>query len=376
MAILPNCLSAEKCKLKNLNSLIIMAFLKIDNVAIRGISACVPPKVEENKDLPFYAPGEAEQVITATGIERRHVATSDIAVSDMCFVAAEKLIEDLGWVKDSIDLLALATQTADYVNHPTSFVVHDRMGLPEKTMCVDFFHGCPAWVVSLSSVASLLSSGVIKRALLLDGDTVSKNQIPLDRESKPLFGDACTATALEYSEGSPSMLFNIGTKSEDGIAIASTLGGMRNPYTMETFKRRLDLLSGAIPFDANAGHMESMDVFSFAITKVPKAIKKLCSEFEIEVENVDKVVLHQANKMIIDAIAKRLKLPSEKVPLSLKNYGNTTSASIPLTIVSSCAEEYKGGMVKSLACAFGTGLAWGAVYLVTDRLVIPDVIEY
>jgi 3-oxoacyl-[acyl-carrier-protein] synthase-3 len=353
-----------------------MAFLKIENVAIRGISACVPPKVEENRDLPFYGPGEAEQVITATGIERRHVATADIAVSDLCFKAAEKLIEELGWEKDSIDVLALATQNADYVNHPTSFVVHERLGLPESTMCVDFFHGCPAWVVSLGNIASLLSNGVVKRAILLDGDTTSKNQRKLDRESRPLFGDACTATALEYCPGAPSILSNIGTKSEDGIAIANTLGGMRNPYTMETYKRRLDMLSGAIPPDPNADHMDSMDVFSFAITKVPKAIKKLCSEFELDIEEIDELVLHQANKMIVEAIAKRLKVPMEKVPLSLKNYGNTTSASVPLTIVSECAEEYRACKVKSLTCGFGTGLAWGAVYFETENMVVPNVIIY
>lgn len=353
-----------------------MALLKVENVAIRGISACVPPKVEENKDLPFYASGEAEQVMEATGIERRHVSTPDIAVSDLCFKAAEKLIADLDWEKDSIDLLALATQNADYVNHPTSFVVHERLGLPESTMCVDYFHGCPAWVVSLSSVMSMLSTGIIKRALLLDGDTTSKNQSALDRESKPLFGDACTATAIEFCEGAPAALFNIGTKSDDGIAIANTLGGMRNPYTLELYKRRLDMLSGAIPPDPSADHMDSMDVFSFAITKVPKAIKKLCSEFEISVDDADKLVLHQANKMIVEAIAKRLKVPMEKVPLSLKNYGNTTSASVPLTMVSECAEAYRNGKQKTLSCGFGTGLAWGVVYFETENLVIPDVLIY
>ena len=353
-----------------------MAFLKIETVAIRGLSACVPPKVEENKDLPFYAPGEAEQVMAATGIERRHVCTPDIAVSDLCYKAAERLIEELGWEKESVDLLALATQNADYLNHPTSFVVHDRLGLPEDTMCMDFFHGCPAWVFSLSGVASMMSSGQIKRALLLDGDTASKGQFALDRESRPLFGDAAIAMALEFQEEAPSLCFNFGTKSDEGMALAQTQGGYRNPFTLDSLKHRLDLLSGAIPLDANADHMDSMDVFSFAITKVPKSIKKLCSEYGIVLEDVDNVILHQANKLIIEAIAKRLKMPMEKVPMSLKNYGNTTSASIPLTIVSECADAYRNGALKTLACGFGTGLSWGVVYFETENLVIPDVVQY
>ena len=353
-----------------------MAFLKIENVAIRGLSACVPPKVEENKDLPFYAPGEAEQVMAATGIERRHICTPDIAVSDLCYKAAEKLIDELGWEKESIGLLALATQNPDYLNHPTSFVVHERLGLPEDTMCLDFFHGCPAWVAALSGVVPLISCGGVKRALLLDGDTVTKGICPLDRESRPLFGDTGIAMALEYQEGASSICFNFGTKSEDGMAIANKRGGWKNPYTLDAYKTHLDMLSGAIPPDMINDHMDSMDVFSFAITKVPKAIKKLCSEFEISIENVDKLVLHQANKMIVEAIAKRLKVPMEKVPLSLKNFGNTTSASIPLTIVSECAEDYRIGKQKTLTCGFGTGLAWGVVYFETDHLVIPNIIEY
>ena len=353
-----------------------MAFVKIKNVAIRGISACVPPKVEENKDLPFYAPEEAEQVMEVTGIERRHVATPDIAVSDLCYKAAEKLIDDLGWEKNSIDLIALATQNPDYINHPTSFVVHEHLGLPESTMCVDYFHGCPAWVVSLSNVMAMISSGGVKRAIFLDGDTVSKMQRKLDRESRPLFGDAGTATALEYCEGAPDVIFNIGTKSDDGIAIADTIGGYRNPYTVETLKNRIDQQEGLYLDNQNTNHMDSMDVFSFAITKVPKAIKKLCSEFNLEINDIDIFVLHQANKMIIETIAKRLKVPIYKVPLSLRNYGNTTSASIPLTMVTEKGQDYKNGRKRTLVCGFGTGLSWGSAYFETENIVVPNVIIY
>lgn len=354
-----------------------MAFIKVNHVSIRGLSACVPPKVEENRELPFYAtPEEAEQVMQATGIERRHVATADIAVSDLCTKAAEQLLAELGWEKDSVDLLALVTQNPDYVNHPTSFVVHERLGLPESTMCLDFFHGCPGWVVGLSSVIPMLSSGCIKRALLLDGDTVSKDQDASNREERPLFGDAGTATALEYDQGAPTLYFNIGTKSEDGRALAREQGGYRHPYTLETLQKELDRLAGKLSKDDQVDQMDSMDVFSFAITKVPKALKKLCSEYDISLDDVDQLVLHQANKLIVEAIAKRVKLPSEKVVLGMRNYGNTTSASIPLAIVTERADIYRTTKQRSLVCGFGTGLAWGAAYLETNNIVIPEIITY
>lgn len=352
-----------------------MALFKVDNVAIRGITACVPPHVEENKDIPFYGPGEAEKVILSTGIERRHIAGPDICVSDLCVAAAESLLDKLGWEKESVDLLAVCTQNPDYRNQPTSFVIHDRLGLPESTMCQDYFHGCPGWVISMGGVSGLVSKGYIKRALLLVGDTVSKDQNQGSHESRPLFGDCCTATALEYVPGAPSSYYNVGTLSADGKALILTQGAYRNPYTHETLEIELQRRAGTLP-QGQGDDMDGMDVFSFAITKVPKAIKRLCSEFELALDSADHLILHQANKMIVEAIAKRLKMPMEKVVLGMKNYGNTTSASIPLAIVSECADGYRHGHQTSLVCGFGTGLSWGAAYFETDNIVIPHVIVY
>ena len=353
-----------------------MAFLKIDNVAIRGIAACVPKKVEENKSLPFYAQGEAELLIEAIGIERRHIAPEGVTASDLCCKAAEELLSHLGWERDSIDLLAFVTQCPDYINLPDSFVVHDKLGLKEETMCVDYYHGCPGWVVGLSSVASMVSAGGrIKRALLLDGDTCSKMQYANDREEKPLFGDAGTATAIEYETTASPLFFNIGTKSEDAKALIKLIGGFRNPYTVESLKHELDMRAGLNSDFASTGKMDGMDVFSFAITKAPKSMKKLCSEFGVNIEDVDNLFLHQANKLIIESIAKRMKVSMDYVPSSLKNYGNTTSVSIPLTMVVDRKKQLESTKQKNLACAFGTGLAWGAVYFETDHIIVPEIIE-
>lgn len=351
-----------------------MAFLKIHNVAIRGISACVPKNVEENKDLPFYAPGEAEQVIAATGIARRHVTTPEQTASDLGLGAAEKLIEALGWERETIDLLAFCTQNPDYQNHPDSFVVHEKLGLTERTMCIDFYHGCPGWVVSLSAVSSMLSSGVIKRAILIDSDTVTKDYDKGNREERPLFGDAGTATALEYSPEAKTMYFNIGTLSEDGRALAREVGGYRTPFTVETLKKDLDRKAGRLTGQEGLDTMDSMDVFSFAITKVPKALKKLVAEYGIELGGIDNLVLHQANKVILENIAKRLSIPMENVPLGLRNYGNTTSASIPLAMVTERGNSMAGHQ-RNLVCGFGTGLSWGAAYLETENVICPPVIE-
>ena len=351
-----------------------MAFIEIHNVAIRGISACVPKHIEDNRKMPFYAPDEVEQVLEKIGIERRHVTTPDETAMDLCLKAVEKLLADLQWEKESIDLLAFATQTADYINHPDSFLIHDKLGLTEHTMCVDYYAGCPSWVVSFSSVANMMMSGNFRRVLLLAGDTVSKIQYANDREEKPLFGDAGTAMALEFDENAAPMYFNIGTLSSDGEVLIKKYGGYRLPWTVDTLQRELNLRNGASSDVTGVGKMDAMDVFSFAITKAPKAMKKLCANYSLDTSIVDNMYLHQANKVILENIAKRMSMPMEKTPMSLHEYGNTVGASIPLTMVSERHADLSEKHQVNLACSFGTGLSWGAAYFETDKIVCPPVI--
>lgn len=353
-----------------------MAFLKVENVAIRGISACVPPKVEENRDIPFYTQEEAEKVIDSTGVERKHIVSDGITASDLCLKACEKLLDELGWERESIDLICNVTQTSDYTNHPNVFVLHEKLGLKNDCMSLDLYHGCPGWVIGLSSVASLVSHGTIKRALLLDGDNITSVQYGQDRESRPLFGDAGTATAIEFDENATPMFFQTGTNSVDGVALIHKKGGMREPHTLKSYQQELGMLSGELSTEGVEDLMDGMSVFSFGITMPPKSLKQLCEHYNINLEEVDKLILHQANLFMVNKIAKKLKMPAEKVPSCLKDYGNTTSTSIPLTIVTQCQNDYSNGKQKTLACAFGTGLAWASVYFETEKIVIPSIITY
>ncbi len=353
-----------------------MAFFQIPHVAIKGMAACVPSEIEENASIDLYNPEEARQVIESTGIERKHVSPDGVTASDLSVKAAEKLLDELSWERDTIDAIGYFTQMADYVNHPTVFVAHQALGLSDNCACYDFFHGCPGWLMSLSAMASMVSCGAFKRILLLGGDCDTKHIYKSYREERPLFGDCGTATGLEYDEQASVMSFCLGTKSDDGIAIARLKGGERNPHTAESFQRELDLRSGRISPDETGEAMDGMSVFSFGITSPPKSVKQLCEKFGIEIESIDKLVLHQANQFMVKKIAKKLKVDMSKVPLSLRDYGNTTSASIPLTIVSQCANEYSNCRMKTIACSFGTGLSWGSVYFETEKMVCPDVLIY
>jgi len=352
-----------------------MAFLSIPNVAIKGMSACVPSCIEENKDVPLYTPEEAEKVIETTGVERKHIVTDSQTASDLCFRACEELLEKLSWERDSIDLICNVTQTSDYINHPNVFVLHEKLGLKNDCMSLDLYHGCPGWVVGLSTVVSLMSHGSVKRALLLDGDNISSLQYGQDREGRPLFGDCGTATALEYDESASPMYFQTGTNSKDGEALIRKKGGFRQPYTLDEYQQEMGMRSGELSTDGIEDLMDGMSVFSFGISTPPKSIKQLCDNYGLSLDKIDKLVLHQANKFMVQKIAKKLKVELDRVPFSLRDYGNTTSASIPLTIVSQCANEYSTRHMKTLACGFGTGLSWASVYFETSGVVCPEVVE-
>lgn len=350
-----------------------MAFNTVHNVAIRGISACVPKNVEENLGLPVFKQGEDVRVIAQTGIERKHVVTADMCLSDLAIGAFNGIIRELGWSKDSIDIFVIVSSAGDYVSPATANMLHGILELPESCLCFDIRQGCPGWIVGLEVMSSMLSSGQWKRAILLCGDLSTPLCSSYDKETRPLFGDAITATALEYAKSAPVLEFLHGSRGKDYEAIIIPDGGLKSKVTLESFKyieyglnqkrRKIDTF------------MDGMGVFSFGISVAPKAVEQLCEHYNINKEEIDCFLFHQANQYMNDKIRKKLGLPLEKVPLALRDFGNTSGASIPLTLVTQRQKMYATQPVNSIACAFGVGLAWGCVHFQTDKIAIPNLIE-
>lgn len=352
-----------------------MSNLKIENVSIKGISACVPSHVEENTSLLVFKEGEAERVIAQTGIERKHkVKGFGITASDLCERAFEKLMAELGWSRESIDILAFTTLTPDYLEPPTGCVLQGRLGLSECCFTIDLTQGCPGWINGLATVSSLLSHGHMKRAILLNGDTATLMRSQRDKESLPLFGDAGVATALEYEEGAFGFEFDFGTRGKDFKSIMRPAGGFRCPITEESLRYH-DYGENISRRDIDAV-MDGMSVFAFGISTGPKSVQNLCEKYHIDLDGIDIFVMHQANQYLNEKIRKKLKIPVEKTPYSLKDYGNTSGASIPVTVVTQCHERFSNETLDVLACAFGVGLAWGSVHFKSDHIVCPKVIYY
>ena len=349
-----------------------MAFLDIQNVAIKGISACVPKKVVFSKDFSKFSKEDAEKFIASTGIEQRRTVDETICSSDLCENAAEQLIKDLNWDKSTIDCLIFVSQTPDYILPATSCILQQRLGLSIDCYAADISSGCSGWIYGLSVIAGLLSSSGLKRGLLLCSDTISKTCSPFDKTAYPLFGDAGTATALEFVEES-CLKFHVSTDGTGFKTIIIPDGGYRNPVKEKSLIIKQQ--EESIEKNDLQLSLDGMDVFSFGISKAPESINKLLEHFNFDKEKVDYYIFHQANMFMNESIRKKLKLPKEKVPYSLNDFGNTSSATIPLTIVTQLGNELSVSKKEIIACGFGVGLSWGSVYFITDSIVCSQLIE-
>ena len=349
-----------------------MAKITFQGVGIKALSACVPQEVVYNKDLGYLIPEEEiDKVIDNIGIEQRRIAAPDVMASDLCFKAAQQLMADNDIDPKSIDVLLFMSQTADYRIPATSCLLQQRLGLLKETMCMDITLGCSGYLYALSTAFAYASIPGVNRVLLLDGETFSKIVNRRDKVDWPLYGDAGTATLVEKGDFGPStfLLYTDGS-GEDKLKIHA---GMRNPITPDSCVER-EREEGNVRTDLEV-FMDGMDVFNFAISKVPRSVKQLLAETGETIDDVDYLVFHQANRFMMDFFVKKLKIAPERVPFCINKYGNTSSASVPLTISSELNGKLEGSHTVVLS-AFGAGLSWGSALLHTLDCRVSPVIEY
>ena len=352
-----------------------MARWNIHNVRMTGVSACVPKEVVHSEDFPFFDKEGAEVFNNTVGIRERRLGPDSLCASDMCQDAAEKLLAELGWEKESVDMLVFESVTGDYKTPPTSCLLQDRLGLSEDCFCVDIPMGCCGCMYAMNVAGNMLSNGDIRRALLLIGDTALRMGSMQDKSRVPLFGDMGTAIALEYDPSAQPIMIDFHTLGSGYKALMTPHGGYRHPITEESFVQE-DFGNGIIraPKDTL---IDGLAVFTFAISKPAKTVANMMEELHIDKDNdIDYYLIHQANKLIVDRLVKKLKLPAEKVPYNLEEFGNTGGASVPGLMVTRLREQLQQEGYKRLLCSsFGLGLSWGTMLLNVEKLVIPELIE-
>lgn len=352
-----------------------MAFVTNINTSVKGVTVCMPTNIVENNDYELLQVEERLKLIETIGIERRRVAPKNVCTSDLCYQAAEHLINKLAWNKSDIDLLLFVSQTPDYKMPATSCLLQERLGLSMSCMTIDISQGCSGFVYGLSVIGALLSNGSIKKALLLTGNTQSKNISFHDKSVYPLFSDAGSALAIEYSpDNYDKMNFYFATDGSGKNTIIIPDGGYRNPINQDSFK--IEEFDGGIKRNRLNIRMEGDDVFSFVISQVPKAYNSLFEHFKIDRNSVDYYLIHHASKFLCEKLRKKMSFEKEKTPIVLKDFGNASNASIPLILCTALKEEVKSKKINLIISGFGVGLSLGIGEISLNHLKCSDLINY
>ena len=280
-----------------------------------------------------------------TGVVSTYRTLEKQTASDLCYEAAEKLIAGLGWEKDSIGAMVFVSHALDYERPATSCVIQKRLGLNKECACIDINLGCSGFVYGMSVIGSMMTTMQIERSILVCGDLSSKAVDPATT-SNLIFGDIGSATAFEKQEGAPEIPFALYTDGERFKKIFTRGGGYRHPEDTENV----------------FADMVGMDVMAFSITDVPRSILGLMKERGLTMDDLDLIALHQANQLILRNIRRKIKAPEEKVPVVMKEYGNSSSSSVPLVICDHWKKNSPAGL-HVLASGFGIGLSWGVTEL-------------
>lgn len=345
----------------------------VDNVRIAAVACAVPQKrVTYLDDAAEFGEAEMEKIATTTGIRERRVACRGVTTSDLCIAAAERLFATGRWPKDSIDAVIVVTQTPDYFLPATACTVQSRLGLPTTCAAFDINLGCSGYTYALWFAGHLIAGGGASRVLLLVGDVANKVH-PKDRSARPLFGDAGSATIVEACHGAHRMFFRVGTDGSGQNHLIVPAGAGRLPHSPATATevqgddgnvRSLDNL-----------HMNGAEVFIFTLSKLPGLLNATATDAQWAINDIAAVVLHQANQFMLKHVAKSAKIPFDKIPISLDMFGNTSSASIPITLVTRVRSHLSTGPLRLLLGGWGVGWSWATAAIVTDGIFVPELLE-
>lgn len=350
-----------------------MSKFSIPNIRLSGIAACVPKTEVSNYDFELLAPKDRELLVKTVGIEKRRIADKGVCTSDLCEKSALVLLQALNWKPEEIDILIFVTQTPDYITPATAGILQRRLGLPNSCIALDINLGCSGYVYGIAVASSLLQTLGKGKALVLAGDISTACISEKDKSTTPIFSDAGSATGLEYKPGTAPAYFNLQGDGKGYQAIMIPDGGYRNPVTQQSLEEK-EVSEGVT---RNNTHLilNGIDVFNFSVNEVPKNVEDLLAYCGRERTAVDYFVFHQANRIINEGIRKKLKLEPAQVPYSLQHYGNTSSATIPVTIITQIRQDAESKPLKLVLSGFGVGLSWSSMFIETDGVVCPALIE-
>jgi 3-oxoacyl-[acyl-carrier-protein] synthase III len=333
----------------------------LNDIEIDSIATYLPRNIlEMNRLCDLYGESNVKSVMNATGVERVHIADVNETASDMCFEAAQYLIEQENINVDEIDGLIFISQTPDYIAPATSVILQSKLGFSEETVCFDISYGCSGYIYGLFQASILISSGSCKKVMLLAGDTTSKFVNPKDRSQRMVFGDCGSATLIRKGKG--NMGFHICSNGDDFDKVIIPAGGFKMPFSAETKKEIVDR-DGSIRTLQDL-YMDSAAVFNFIVKSGKSSIETILDFMNWNKDEIDLFALHQATRYTINYLRKRLGISEEKAPTNVANYGNTGPTTIPLLLCDLYNKDLAiepGSLKKVILSAYGIGLSWGSI---------------
>lgn len=334
--------------------------------------ACAVPKnvvrTESYKNL--FGIEEVDKFMLMTGVTETRRTSKNQTASDLGYTAANTLINHKKIDRNDIGAVVFGTHSPDYRRPATAFVLHKRLGLSTETAVFDISLGCSSMVYGLQVVASMMNCSDIKKSLLIVGDTAGKSVYPKDRASVMLVGEASVAVLLEKTDDCNPIVSLMRSDGNGYRYLIVPGGGYRNLDA----SREVIVCADGNERTLHNSFMLGTSVFTFTISDVPEAIRDFWKLTETTVDDYDCYAFHQANLYILKQIAKKLKIPAEKMPLTLARYGNTSGASQVISLCNAYGVE-TGRELKTLFCGFGVGLSWGVSSAIIDTSDILPVIE-
>jgi 3-oxoacyl-[acyl-carrier-protein] synthase-3 len=327
------------------------------NARIEAIATHLPETVLGNDELAALFPSwPADKILDKTGIRERRIAAPDETATDLAYAAALKLLARNPSVRDRIDFVILCTQAPDYVLPTSACLLQDRLGLSRRVGAFDMNLGCSGFVYGLSVAGGLIAAGLASNILLLTADTYSKYIHYRDKSVRTLFGDGAAATLICRDDRGELGPFVFGTDGSGAGDLIVETGGFRTVRSPETGVEAADDTGNVRSRDHL--FMHGANVMNFTLQEVPGTYRELLDRTGWAADDVDHVVLHQANKFMLDALRKKLSIPPEKLPRRYELIGNTVSSTIPFVL----EELQEGGHLhpgaRLILVGFGVGLSW------------------
>lgn len=326
-------------------------YSELKDIRVVGLAAAVSNTWDSVRLVSNEDEAVINKFIKTTGVEGRYSANPRQCTSDFCFAAAEKILKEKSIERNDIGVLVFVTQTSDYSIPATACVLQQRLGIGSNCIAFDVNLGCSGYTYGITILSSLMMNSQAKYGLLLVGDTSAREKSQKTRKkfghsAELLFGDSGTATLFEKTNSEPILV----SSSTDGTgykAIIAPYEGYRNPDRPDT--------------EVPGTRMDEIAVFNFATSEATEQINDYMKETGTTPDDYDCLVLHQANLMIMKRIGKKTGFPMEKVLISLNKFGNTSSSSIPITLVDTYGDKEDDQIIHALCCGFGIGLSWSTV---------------